>query len=240
MNKPKLKCFISLLCFMTGLLLLLIALFVNAFSYTTYTLLLAFGGILVVIGAIAFYIFYQDVKIITTLKSKTLTTLAHWTYMPLKIDTIKNALLEEKHSNISIIILSSLLLLLVDIGFILSNSSIYLIFSIIVGVLIVLFCITACTLIQFYYTHKLTHPVEAIISEDFIYFSGELYGLSRSLYFLEDIQVLEGTQVYLQFIYGSPGTPYDPIHVLTLPVPTEDLDIALKIKAHFSNRIMAK
>lgn len=234
MNKPKFKCLMALLCLFLGVVLLLTALLITAFGSTTYTLLLAFGSILIVIGGIAYYISSLGVRIITQLKTKTLPILAHWTYLPTQFDTIHSALVEEKHNNLSIIILTAFLTLLIDMGFILSSPAKYLVICIILGIIIIVFA-TICALgIIFYYKNKLSHPVEAIISHEFIYFCGELYGLNRSLYVLETVQILEGHQNYLQFVYGSPGTPYDPIHILTIPIPEGHLELAYLIKKHFT------
>lgn len=233
MNKPKFKCFMSALCAALGILLISFAFLITAFSYTTYTLLLALGSSLIAIGGIAYYIYYQKVKLIQKLKHNKLPIFARWTYNPLQIESIHNSLIEEKHSSLSITILSTLLCLILDMGFILSNPQDYLLFSILLGIAIILFCLIVCIGIHFYYHTKLTHAVEAIISDQYIYFSGELYGLNRSLYSLERVTVAEGTPSYLQFIYGTPGTPYDPIEIVTLPIPLEEMHTAHTIKEHF-------
>ncbi|MGL4736713.1 MAG: hypothetical protein ACRCW2_04575 [Cellulosilyticaceae bacterium] len=237
MNKPQFKSLMALLCLILGVLLLISALVINAFGSTTYTLLLAFGGVLVVIGAIAYYITYLRIKTISLLKNKQLPILAHWTYLPSEFKTIHTALVEEKHSTFSMIILTTFLILLIAIGFILTNPTLYLRICITLGILIIVLALTCSLCVQIYYKNKLTHPVEALISEEFIYFCGELYGLNRSLYILETVQIIEGPQNVMQFIYGSPGTPYDPIHILTIPIPAGNLDHAKEIRTHFIKRL---
>lgn len=233
MNKPQFKSLMALICLIFGILLLIGALVITAFGYTTYTLLLVFGSTLVVIGGIAYYIAYLRIKTIKLLKNRQLAILAHWTYLPSEFETIHHTLVEEKHNTLSIIILTAFLTLLVAIGFILTDPDTYLILCITLGLVITASAIICCLCVQIYYKNKLAHPVEVLISEEFIYFCGELYGLNRSLYLLETVQIIEGPQNIMQFIYGSPGTPYDPIHILSIPIPVGHLEHAKHIQSHF-------
>ena len=191
MNKELFKCIFSSICFVCGMILSLLPLPYFDSTSPAFIACILFGISLITIGAVSFFLHLKGHKIISKLQNKELTVLAHWQYSPFQFEGITKAILQDKATNISIVILLGILSWLIALGILFSNSPIATILCMAIIFLSCFICILCYILIQIHYHNKMLKPVEAIIGEDYIYFRGELYSLQKSLYLLTDIRIVE-------------------------------------------------
>ncbi|MEG0013866.1 MAG: hypothetical protein RR324_04645 [Cellulosilyticaceae bacterium] len=233
MNKEAFKSILSIICVLCGALMSCLALISFDSSAPAFIACILLGISLVVIGVVSFFIHYQAHIIIKQLQNKDMTILAHWSYAPLQYDGVKESITQSRHNSLSILILLGILSSLIALGILFSNSPFALIICSSIILITFVVCICTSILIYVHYGNRLISPVEAIIGEDYIYFNEELYSLHRSIYLLTDVRLVQGDQSYLQFLYGSPCTSCEPIYILTLPIPSDQIEVAKYIRKHY-------
>lgn len=237
MNKEIFKCILSIICILCGAILSILSLISFDTSSPAFIACILLGMCLVIIGVVSFFLHLRGHKIIRKLQNKELTILAHWQYSPIQFSGVSEIITQDRSSNISIVILLGVLSLLIALGILLSDSPFALILCITIGLISLLTCMLSCMLIHIHYHNKLLRPAEAIIGESYIFFNEELYSLQRSFYLLTDVKLVEDRDVYLQFLYGSPCTDCGPIYVLSIPVPSDQVEVAQCIKQHYMTLI---
>lgn len=237
MNKEAFKCVLSVICIFCGAVMTLISLISFDSTAPAFIACILLGISLVIIGVISFFLHYKGYLIIQQLQNKNIAVLAHWNYAPLQYDGVKESLYQNRNTNLSIAILISILSCLIAIGILFSESPFALVLCSSIILITLISCICSCILIVIHYGNQLIKPVEAIIGEDYIYFHEDLYSLHCSIYLLIDVKLISGEQSYLQFFYGSPCTAHDPAYILSLPVPSDQIEVANYIKNHYLNTI---
>lgn len=237
MNKELFKCILSIICILCGSIMSLLSLISFDDSSPAFIACIMLGITLVIIGVISFFLHYKGHRIIKQLQNKDFTILAHWQYTPLQFEGIKDSIEQDRKTNLSIVILLSVLAILIAVGILFSTSPYAIILCSCIALISLVTCILSCILIHIHYHNKLIKPIEAIISENYIYFHGELYSLERSLYLLSDIKLTNGETTYLQFFYGSPYAIEGPVYTLNIPVPSDQIEVANLIRTHYMNII---
>lgn len=233
MHKAFFKCILSFFTLIGGILLTLsplLGIYKSSSIIMTYLLL---GTLLIVISLVSYNIHAHHLKIIRSLKNKDVPVFAHWFCNPTHSSILKRSLLENRHTHLSLIFLLGLLSLLLSSGIALTLPANGLHFSLIVSTCVITLCTLSYLLVFFYYKNKLYTNVETIIGDEAIYFSNTLYLLHYSAYFLSDVVFMDTLEPYLQFSYGIPGTPYTPMHLVTIPVPLSQVEVARHICAHY-------
>lgn len=233
MNKETFKCILSVICVLCGALMSCISLISFDASAPAFIACVLLGISLVVIGVVSFFIHYQAHLIIKQLEDKDITILAHWSYSPLQYDGVKESLLQSRNTNLSIVFLLGVLSCLIALGILFSNSPFALMICSSIILVTLVACVCTSVLVCIHYGEKLIKPVEAIVGEDYIYFHEDLYSLHRSIYLLTDVRIVAGEQSYLQFLYGSPYTSFDPVYILSLPIPPDQMEVAKYIRKHY-------
>lgn len=233
MNKETFKCIISVICVLCGAVMSLLSLISFDPSAPAFIACVLLGISLVVIGVVSFFIHYKGHIIIKQLQNKDITILAHWSYAPLQYDGVKESIYQNRSTNLSIIILLGILSSLIAVGILFSDSPFALLICSSLILITLVTCICTSILVCIHYNNKLIRPVEAIIGEDYIYFHEELYSLHRSIYLLTDVRLIVGEQAHLQFLYGSLYNSLDPVYILNLPVPSDQLEVAISIRKHY-------
>lgn len=237
MSKEFLKCILSIIYFICGIFLTVsFSIYFDA-TNPAYISIVLLGLLLTIVGLFAFILHYKNLIIIEEMKKDKLPILAKWTYKPSDFHLVKDKILEDCYVDLSLVVLIGLLSLLLAFGFIFSFIPSYLSLSAFLIVVIVILCSFSSLFIYFHYTKKLEKSSTAIISNYYIYFNNELYSIYKSCYVLEDIEISSGSQHYLKFIYGAPGTPYGPFEVINIPIPSSELSVAIEIRQHYLSLI---
>lgn len=191
------------------------------------------------IFAIIYFQFYlKYIKIVQALKHKTIPILAHWFYSPHYFPLFCEKLAEDRATYLSNTLLIGFLALLIVVDLMMTYPQ-WLLFLTLSAAFIIVFCILFCLLINFRYHHLLTHTVETIIGEEFIYFSGHLYGIHRGIYCLLDCKLVEFSKPYIELFYGYPGVEIRPLYSIKIPVPTNQIPLADAICAYYLKLIKA-
>lgn len=237
MSKDFLKCILSIIYFVCGILLIMLLAFRFDATNPTCVITLSLGFFLTVLGLLAFIVHYKNLLIIENLKKNKLPTLARWSYKPTDFSLVKDKILEDCYVDLSIIILLGLFCLILALGFVFPITSHSVGLSILIIVITVVLCSSCSVFIYFYHINKLEKYSTAIINNHYIYFNNELYSIYKSCYMLEKIEIIPDSQSYLRFIYGAPGTPYGPFQTIDIPIPTNEFSVALQIRQHYLSLI---
>ncbi|MGL6174727.1 MAG: hypothetical protein ACRC1P_09020 [Cellulosilyticaceae bacterium] len=237
MNKELFKCILSIICITCGGIMSLLSLLSFDPSSPAFIACILLGISLMVIGGISCILHYRGHKIITQLQNKEVTILAHWHFAPLQFEGIKESIEQDRSTNLSIVILLGVLSCLIALGLLFSDSPFAFVLCVGISMIGLVTCTLSCILIYIHYHNKLIKPIEAIIGENYIYYHGDLYSLERSLYLLNDVKLVLGDSCYLQFFYGSPCTLEGPVYSLSIPIPSDQLEVAKYIREHYLNII---
>lgn len=237
MSKDFLKCILSLIYFVCGIFLTLLLTFRFDATNPTCAITLTLSLFLIVLGLFAFILHYKNLLIIDNLKNNKLPSLARWSYKPTDFNLVKDKILEDCYVDISIIVLIGLFCLILALGFVFPITSHSVRLSILIIVVTVVLCSVCSVFVYFYHINKLEKYSTAIINNHYIYFNNELYSIYKSCYMLEKIDIIPGSQSYLRFIYGAPGTPYGPFQTIDIPIPANELAVALQIRQHYLSLI---
>lgn len=233
MSKDFLKCLLSVIYFISGILITaLFTYYIDATS-PAYILTIILGIFLLITGFISFILHYKNHIVIENIKQDEFSFLAKWSYQPLDYTLIKNKLLEDYYTDLSIVLLIGMLGLVVAFGFIFSTNSGHFIISYMTIIFTVLLCSFLSVCLSLYHNTKLEKCTTTIITTQYIYYNGELYSLYKSCYMLDQVEIIYGEQNYLKFNYGIPGTPYSSYHELIIPIPEKELQLAQNIKNHY-------
>lgn len=237
MSKDFLKCILSIIYLICGIFLTV--LFSLNFDATNPACIitLSLGLLLSITGLFAFILHYKNLAIIENMKKNKLPVLAKWSYKPCDFNLVKNKILEDCYVDLSLVVLIGILSLILALGLIFSFASHGISLSLLIIVATVLLCSLCSLMVYFYHTNKLEKCSTAIISNHYIYFNNELFSIYKSCYVLEEIELISGTQNYLKFIYGAPGTPYGPFKIIDIPIPASELSVAAEIKQHYTSLI---
>lgn len=233
MKKEMFKCILSIITLILGIVLTfssLLGIYKSSFTMTTYLLL---GTLLILMSIIAYTIHLSRFKLIHSLKTRKTTILAHWFYSPKCFPVLEKSLKENRQTHLSIIFLLCLLGILLASGIALTYPLAGLLPSFFLSIGIICICAISALLVYFYYEKKLSSNVETIIGDHVIYFSDKLYLLTYSTYLLVDLQLVETPAPYLQLLYGFPGTSYEPMHIVNIPVPLNQIEVAQHIRIHY-------
>lgn len=233
MSKDFLKCLLSIVYFIIGILIT--TLFTYHFDITSpaYVLTIMLGIFLLITGFISFVLHYKNHIIIENIKQEKISFLAKWSYQPLDYTLVKNKLLEDYFTDLSIVLLIGILGLVAAFGFIFSNNPNHFVISSMIITFTVLSCSFVSVCLSLYHNTKLEKYTTTIITNQYIYYNGELYSLYKSCYILDQVEIIYGQQNYLKFNYGVPGTPYNSYQELIIPIPEKELPLAQKIKHHY-------
>ncbi|MBC8578720.1 hypothetical protein [Zhenhengia yiwuensis] len=237
MSKDFLKCILSFICFVCGLVLTLLFSFHFNATNPSCIIALCLGLVLAAIGVFGFILHYKNLMIIENMKKNKLPILARWSYKPSDFSLVKDKILEDCYVDLSLIVLIGVFCLILAIGLIFPIATDSIGLSILIIISTVILCSLCSILVYFYHVSKLEKYTTALINYHYIYFNNELYSIYRSCYMLEEIEITTGVQNYLRFVYGAPGTPYGPFQIIDIPIPPSELATAYQIKEHYLSLI---
>lgn len=233
MSKDFFKCLLSIIYFISGILITVLFTYYIDITSPAYILTIILGIFLLITGLISFILHYKNHIVIESIKQNKISFLAKWSYQPLDHTLTKDKLLEDYYTDLSIVLLIGILGLVVAFGFIFSNHSNHFIVSSIIITFTVLLSSFLSVCLSFYHNNKLEKYTTTIITTQYIYYNGELYSLYKSCYMLDQVEIIYGEENYLKFNYGIPGTPYSSYQELIIPIPEKELQLAQKIKNHY-------
>lgn len=236
MSKDFLKCILSFICFICGLILTGLFSFHFDVANPSYILALCLGIALILIGIVSFFLHYKNLTIIKQLQKNQLSLLAKWSYKPSDFSLVKDKILEDCYVDLSLIFLVGFFCLILAIGLLFPTTE-HVGLSILFIVGTVILCSLLALLTYWYHINKLEKYTTALINPYYIYFNHELYSIYKSCYMLEEVEVKTGEQNYLRFVYGAPGTPYGPFQIIDIPIPPSELAKAYTIKEHYLSLI---
>ena len=236
MSKDFLKCILSFICFICGVILTGFFSFHFDAANPSYMIALCLGIAFILIGVIGFFLHYRNLMIINKLQKNKLPLLARWSYKPSDFSLVKDKILEDCCVDLSLIFLVGLFCLVLAIGLLFPTTEhVGLSILLIVGTIIL--CSLSGLFVYLYHINKLEKYTTALINPYYIYFNYELYSIYKACYMLEEVEVKTGEQNYLRFVYGAPGTPYGPFQIIDIPIPPSELNTAYAIKEHYLSLI---
>lgn len=237
MSKDFLKCLLSIIYFIIGMLITVLFTYNMDTTSPAYILSIILGICLIITGFMSFILHYKNHMIIENMRQNKVPFLAKWSYQPLKYNLVKNKMTEACYTDLSIVFLVAILGLVVALGFIFSTRPNNLIVSYLIILSIVLIGSFLSICLCVYHHDKLKETTTTIITDQYIYYNGELYSIYKSCYMLDTIEIIYGPQNYLKFDYGLPGTPYHSYREIIIPIPEKELERAQKIKLHYASLI---
>lgn len=233
MNKEYLKITLALLSILFGFTSSILCHYTFEVHEPSYILALILSFSLSIIGVVSCVFSFRRFKIIKQLRSDQLPTLARWQYTSKHYHLVEVQLEENRYISFSIIFLIGILGLLILLGLFFSTTPMDTLAAILFLLLLLVCCGVSFYLVHSYYQKQSTKQCEVIISPQYILFNGELHGIQKGLYYLEEVTILSDDRQYLQFTYGAPGTPYGPFSLLTIPIPEDQLQVARLIQAQY-------
>ncbi len=237
MNREKLRCLLACLCIMSGIFFTLFGILSIPVTSPSYFATLILSGALFIAGIVSLIVCWHNHKIIAKLKSGKLHLLARWTYHAKDFEEVRYQLENDRYVSLSIIVLLALCGVLILFATYFNTTTPNLTLGCLGAGILLIICSLSFWAIWKYYRCKLNTEHETLISDDYIYFKSELYSMQKSFYYLQSVDIIHLKQDYLQFMYSAPGTPYGPFHILTVPIPAQDLPVAYEIREHFSARL---
>ena len=105
MSKDFLKCILSFICFVCGLVLTLLFSFYFNATNPSCIIALCLGLVLAAIGVFGFILHYKNLIIIENMKKNKLPILARWSYKPSDFSLVKDKILEDCYVDLSLIVL---------------------------------------------------------------------------------------------------------------------------------------
>ncbi|OON93526.1 MAG: hypothetical protein ATN32_08885 [Candidatus Epulonipiscium fishelsonii] len=237
MNKIQLKYILSLIYGMLGLMLILIPLIRYDAASPAHNIIIFIGLSLAGGGLTNCYTFYKEHKLINKLYNQQLNLLSHWRYESYKYYSLKDRLTEERNTLVLNNIAVSIIFCILGVGVLLSNSGTKIGFSFSILFLSVIISILIYIIIDKYYDYLLKTPLEVIFTDEFVYYKGDIYGLSYSIYTLVDVSINNELEPTIVFSYSTHTDYTTSVYELTLPIPSEFLTDAELICSHFKHKI---
>lgn len=233
MDKETFKSLLSILCIISGIFSGVFTFYYFPSQEDSLLVGLMFSFILIIIGMTALTLSSKRKEIIYRLKSGEQLAISRWLYRPNEYSRVKQHLHEHFVIQLSMVFLFAILGMLLLTGALLSSNWLTPLLGSGLIASLVIVSLTAYFLVETSYKQHLNRFHECIISYDYFYFESQLHGLQKGFYNLDEVKVVLDDTYYLQFIYTTPGTPYGPFEVITIPIPSDYLDDAYKIQAHY-------
>lgn len=237
MKKQLIIMSLSLIFLILGIITLLLPIWSHPFSYELQPGLFIIGIIVSGISYASYKIHLKNCMNIKDLKNRKKMVLTYWTYAPNTSETITEAILSEKISSFSTLILACIVGILLGVGFSLVHIPLFHVFANILYALSVLSLIAGYFIFKKYYSKKLKVSAEAIIGDDCFYFLDQLYTLQKNMYILSKVIITTEKESCLSFIYGFCGDTIKSTYTINIPIPSGQLEIAKYICSHYENII---
>ncbi|QEH66912.1 hypothetical protein [Cellulosilyticum sp. WCF-2] len=237
MKKESIHCILWFSIFLLGITFTISAALLQTLPNSSKSALLLFSICFIIIGLIASAVHYRKYVKIKTLIDHHAPVLAHWTYDISSSSTLKAALSEQKSNTISTAILSLILGIIFSLVFAYSGGTHILYTGYTLAILIILAFIIGIRCILTYYEKALKIPTEVIFGEDSIYFMNQLYGLQKSIYFLENVIITQGPEAVLQLVYGQYDIDDTPTCIISIPIPANKLQVAEHLRKYYLDLI---
>ncbi|ONI41583.1 hypothetical protein AN639_00110 [Candidatus Epulonipiscium fishelsonii] len=238
MNKIQLKYILSLIYGILGLMLVSVPLIRYDAASVAHNIIIFLGLSLAGGGFTNCYIFYKEHKLINKVYSQQLNLLSHWRYESYKYYSLKDRLTEERNTLVLNNIAVSIIFCILGVGALFSNSGSKIGFSFSMLFLAVIISVLIYIIIDRYYDYLLKTPLEVIFTDEFVYYKGDIYGLSYSIYTLTDVFINEDLEPKIVFAYSSCTDYTTSVYELILPIPAGFLKDAELISSHFKHKIL--
>lgn len=237
MKKEYTYCILSVLILVLGIIFTISGIMLQTLPDSSKSALLIFSGAFIVIGFVSFAVHHKNYKQISDLTNHHVPVIAQWTFAANSSDTLKKLIKEEKHNALATAILVLILAIIFSIIFAYSGSTYVLILGYTFAVLCFLIFIIAVRFISAYYNHLEKSETTVIFGEDCIYFIDELFALNRTFHLLENVNIYIGLENLLIFEYGFDDIDNSCAYSLTVPIPSDKLNIAIHLKDYYRSLI---
>ena len=238
MKKESMSCVLWLSVLLLSIVFTISAVLLETIPHSSKSALLLFSICFMIVGLIASAVHYKKYSRIKTLTDHNAPVLAHWTYDINSSSTLQETLNEQKNNAISTAILSFVLGIIFSLVFAYSGGIYILYTGYIFAFLTILGFIVALRFILTYYKETLNKPAEVIFGEDSIYFMEQLFTLQKSIFFLENVVIVEGTEMVLQLIYGQYDVDDVPSYIISIPIPSNKLQVAQHLRKYYLDLIL--
>lgn len=228
---------LSLVFLILGIIILLLPVWIHPLSHQLKPGLFILGIIVSITSYISYKIHHKNYMNIKALKDRKKIVLTYWNYAPNTSNTITEAILAEKFSSFSTLILACIVGILLGVGFSLVHIPLFYVIAYVIYALSLLSLIFAYFILIKYYSNKLEVSSEAIIGDDCFYFLDQLYTLQKNMYILSQVSITTEKENCLSFIYGFCGNTIKSTYTVNIPIPPGQLEIAKYICSHYENII---
>ena len=224
---------LSLIILLLGIIFTISGALLQTLPFSSKSALLIFSFALMMIGIVLFAVHYKRYNTINNLITRNLPVIAQWSYSPNTSETLKKLIKEQKTNSLATAILILILSIIFSIIFAYSGSTYILWLGYIFAILCILVFIIAIRFISAYYKYLSTSESIVLFGEDYIYFLDELYTLNKSFYLLENVNIYIGVENLLIFEYGLNDIDSSAYYTLTIPIPPDKLNIAIRLKDYY-------
>ena len=237
MKKSYTYCVLSVIILILGIIFTISGLLLQTLPYSSKSALLIFSCAFIIIGIVSFAVYHKQYLTIKGLLAHTVPVVAHWNYPTNSSETLKKLIKEQKHNTLATAILVLILSIIFSIIFAYSGSTYVLWLGYTFAILCVLVFIIAVRFISAYYEHLSKSEATILFGEDCIYFIDELYMLNHTFHCLENVNIYIGVENLLIFEYGFDDIDSSCAYSLTIPIPSDKLNIAIHLKDYYRSLI---
>ena len=237
MKKHAVYCILSIIMVMLGSIFLISSIIIKTLLYPSKSALLIFSCALIFIGSALFTVHYKKYIRIQNLLHYNTPVIAKWTYAPYSSSLIAQYCKEQKLNGVATALL-----------FLTFSTIFFLIFAysggthiLWLGYTLALACffifMISLRFISSYYETLIETENTVVFGEDCIYFIDDLYGLNYSIYLLQNVNIYIGKENLLVFEYGLNDIDDDARCHLAIPIPSDKLDMAMRLKVYYCSII---
>ena len=237
MKKHAVYCILSITMVMLGSIFLISSIIIKTLLYPSKSALLIFSCALIFIGSALFAVHYKKYVCIQNLLHYNTPIIAKWTYAPYNSPLLDQYYKEQKLNAIATALLFLIFSVIFFLIFAYSGGTHILWLGYTLAVVCFLIFMISLRFIASYYEFLIETENTVVFGEDCIYFLDDLYGLNYSIYLLQNVNIYIGKENLLVFEYGLNDIDDDARCHLAIPIPSDKLDIAMKLKIYYRSII---
>ena len=237
MKKHAVYCILSIIMVMVGSIFLIASTIIKTLLYPSKSALLIFSCALIFIGTALFAVHYKKYIRIQNLLHYNTPVIAKWTYSPHSAPLIAQYCKEQRVNGVATTLLFLIFSVIFFLIFAYSGGTHILWLGYTLAFACLCIFIISLRFITSYYDSLIEAENTVVFGEDCIYFIDDLYGLNYSIYLLQNVNIYIGKENLLVFEYGLNDIDDDARCHLAIPIPSDKLDIAMKLKIYYRSII---
>lgn len=237
MKKHAVYCILSIMMVMVGSIFLISSIIIKTLLYPSKSALLIFSCALIFIGSALFTVHYKKYIRIQNLLHYNTPVIAKWTYAPYNSPLLAQYCKEQKLNAIATALLVLTFSVIFFLIFAYSGGTHILWLGYTLALVCLFIFILSLHFIASYYEMLIKAENTVVFGEDCIYFIDDLYGLNYSIYLLQNVNIYIGKENLLVFEYGLNDIDDDARCHLAIPIPSDKLDMAMRLKVHYCSII---